>query len=46
MTVWVQQGELEPIISSGINPYDVREQCAPGQKLCYDFSHVDRYLNR
>jgi hypothetical protein len=41
-----QQGELEPIRSSGVNPYDVRKPCTPATKLCYDFDYVDQYLNR
>jgi len=35
---------LAPYQLSGFNPYDVREKCkAP--PLCYDFSHVDAFLN-
>jgi hypothetical protein len=25
-----------------VNVYDVREKCDPSQKLCYDFSDIER----
>eukprot|EP00494_Astrolonche_serrata_P033113 UN33382 len=37
-------GELMPVQSSGINPYDVREKCPPQYPLCYDFDDVTKYL--
>jgi carboxypeptidase C (cathepsin A) len=35
--------ELEPVLLSGINPYDVRIKCQV-PPLCYDFSLVKEYL--
>eukprot|EP00462_Mataza_sp_D1_P000703 CAMPEP_0175093878 /NCGR_PEP_ID=MMETSP0086_2-20121207/3267_1 /TAXON_ID=136419 /ORGANISM="Unknown Unknown, Strain D1" /LENGTH=449 /DNA_ID=CAMNT_0016366909 /DNA_START=6 /DNA_END=1355 /DNA_ORIENTATION=- len=35
--------ELVPVQSTGVNVYDVREQCKVAP-LCYDFSAVDKFL--
>ena len=39
-------GELTPVQSTGVNVYDVRKQCDPSRQLCYDFSNIEKYLNR
>jgi cathepsin A (carboxypeptidase C) len=36
---------LIPYEVTGMNPYDMRQKCEHGS-LCYDFSHVDTFLNR
>jgi cathepsin A (carboxypeptidase C) len=36
---------LIPYKLTGMNPYDMRIKCASGN-LCYDFSKVDKFLNR
>jgi len=33
-----------PYQMTGLNPYDIRKQCAK-PPLCYDFSHVQKWLN-
>ena len=38
-------GEITPVQSTGVNPYDVRVPCGK-DALCYDFSNVDAYLNQ
>ncbi len=38
-------GEITPVQSTGVNPYDVRRPCGKEQ-LCYDFSDIDSYLNQ
>lgn len=35
-----------PVQSTGVNVYDVRRGCDPNQKLCYDFSAVEEYLDQ
>jgi hypothetical protein len=35
-----------PVQSTGVNVYDVRRGCDPSQKLCYDFSAVEDYLDQ
>jgi len=35
--------ELEPVILTGVNPYDVREKCQI-RPLCYNFSLIPAYL--
>mmetsp|Transcript_62492 Transcript_62492/g.140927 ORF Transcript_62492/g.140927 Transcript_62492/m.140927 type:complete len:484 (-) Transcript_62492:85-1536(-) len=37
-------GEVVPYEVTGRNPYDMRIPCEHGH-LCYDFSHVDTFLN-
>lgn len=44
--IFCNLGELLPVQSSGVNVYDVRQPCLPGQQLCYDFSDIEAYLNR
>ena len=34
--------ELEPVTSTGVNPYDVREKCEY-KPLCYNFDNVDTF---
>jgi cathepsin A (carboxypeptidase C) len=36
-------GQVTPVQSTGVNPYDVRVPCGDSQ-LCYDFSDIDAYL--
>jgi len=36
--------ELEPVTLTGINPYDIREQCTY-PPLCYNFQNVDDFFN-
>merc|ERR1712228_890138 len=36
--------ELLPVTSTGVNPYDIREQCVV-EPLCYNFSAVDVFFN-
>jgi cathepsin A (carboxypeptidase C) len=36
---------LIPYKFTGMNPYDMRVKCQSGN-LCYDFSHVDTFLNK
>merc|ERR1712110_459123 len=36
--------ELLPVTSTGVNPYDIREQCVV-EPLCYNFSSVDVFFN-
>ena len=38
-------GEMTPVQSTGVNPYDVRVPCGDNP-LCYDFSAIDAYLNQ
>ena len=38
-------GENIPYQLTGYNPYDMRIKCASGN-LCYDFSEVDKFLQR
>lgn len=37
-------GLTSPYTMTGLNPYDIREKCKV-RPLCYDFSHVDHWLN-
>ena len=34
-----------PYYQTGLNPYDIRKECG-NNSLCYDFSHVERFLNQ
>jgi len=36
--------ELDPVTSTGINPYDLRVECG-SSSLCYNFTNVDTWLN-
>jgi len=36
--------EIEPVTSTGVNPYDLRIPCGPSN-LCYNFTNVDVWLN-
>jgi cathepsin A (carboxypeptidase C) len=38
--------ELMPVEFTGVNMYDVREQCDPQLPLCYNFTLIDAYLNQ
>jgi len=38
-------GLIYPVELSGVNPYDIRDQCEV-QPLCYDFSPIDDFLAR
>lgn len=37
-------GLTSPYQTTGLNPYDIRKQCE-SPPLCYDFSHVTKWLN-
>lgn len=37
--------EILPAAYSGRNPYDVRLSCEAGHPLCYDFRHIEKFLN-
>jgi len=37
-------GLTTPYQMTGLNPYDIRKQCGDNP-LCYDFSHVEHWLN-
>uniref|UniRef100_A0A7S1NBK7 Carboxypeptidase n=1 Tax=Eutreptiella gymnastica TaxID=73025 RepID=A0A7S1NBK7_9EUGL len=43
--VMCNYAEVVPYEMTGMNPYDMRIKCENG-RLCYDFSNVERYLNR
>jgi len=36
--------EVEPVILTGVNPYDIREQCEY-PPLCYNFDNIDSFYN-
>jgi len=38
-------GLIMPVEATGVNPYDIRDQCAV-KPLCYDFSPIDNFLAR
>lgn len=38
--------EILPAAYSGRNPYDVRLSCDDSHPLCYDFKHVEKFLNQ
>jgi len=38
--------EVTPVQFTGINVYDVREECDPSENLCYDFSLIEEFLNQ
>lgn len=38
-------GLVTPVQATGINPYDIREQCEH-KPLCYDFDNIDKYLGQ
>jgi len=40
------KGEILPIQQTGVNLYDVREDCGSENKLCYDFSLVEKFLDQ
>lgn len=36
---------VRPIMGSGYNPYDVRVKCGATWPMCYNFTHIDTFLN-
>mmetsp|Transcript_6680 Transcript_6680/g.11905 ORF Transcript_6680/g.11905 Transcript_6680/m.11905 type:complete len:605 (+) Transcript_6680:89-1903(+) len=34
-----------PYRATGKNPYDMSKDCPPTNPLCYDFSHVEKFMN-